>query len=84
MPFTSTFVVGAERLEPVPESASDAVHARLASLSSGAQEAAEIAAAAGSRVSLDVSSEVAGSGTAVEELFEAGLLIEAGDPPSHR
>jgi len=64
----------------VPESVSDAVHARLASLSSGAQDAAEIAAAAGSRVSFEVLSEVAGSGAAVEELFEAGLLIEADDP----
>ncbi|MDQ4097504.1 MAG: AAA family ATPase [Actinomycetota bacterium] len=67
-------VVG--RAELVPESIRDAVLTRVAALSKPAQALAEVAAAAGSPIRLDVLIEVAGQEESVDELFEAGLLVE--------
>lgn len=65
--------------EAVPESVRDAVLLRVAGLSAAARTLAEIAAAAGSPVRLDVLAELVQDETAVEELFECGLLVELGD-----
>lgn len=65
--------------EVVPESIRDAVLMRVNSLSPSAQEAAEVAAAAGSPLRLDVLIEIIGEEEAVEELLESGLLVEVGD-----
>lgn len=66
--------------ETVPESIRDAVLLRVAGLSSEAQQAAEVAAAAGASVPLDVLVEVAESEDAVSELLEGGLLVEIRSP----
>ncbi|HVM15520.1 MAG TPA: AAA family ATPase [Egibacteraceae bacterium] len=65
--------------EVVPESVRDAVLLRVAGLSEPARTLAEVAAAAGSPVRLDVLTELAQDEAAVEELFERGLLVELAD-----
>ncbi len=65
--------------EVVPESIRDAVSLRVAQLSKSAQVLAEVAAAAGSPIPLDVLIELAGEDDAVDELFDAGLLVELDD-----
>lgn len=62
--------------EVVPESVRDAVLLRVAGVSESARALAEVVAAAGSPVRLDVLSELAQEEGAVEELFELGLLVE--------
>lgn len=66
----------------VPESIRDAVLVRVAELSKPARALAEIAATAGSPVRLDVLIEVAGQEEPLEELFEAGLLVELDGTPA--
>jgi DNA-binding CsgD family transcriptional regulator len=70
--------------EVVPESVRDAVLLRVARLSEPARTLAEVAAAAGGPVRLDVLTELAEDEAAVEELVEVGLLVErtdrAGEP----
>lgn len=63
----------------VPESVRDAVLFRVARMSESARRLAEVAAAAGSAVRLDVLTELAEEERAVEELFEFGLLVELHD-----
>ncbi|HVR32582.1 MAG TPA: AAA family ATPase [Acidimicrobiia bacterium] len=62
--------------EVVPESVRDAILLRIAGLSDQARMLAEIAAAAGSPVGVDVLVELADDGPALEEMFESGLLVE--------
>ncbi|MDP8929638.1 MAG: AAA family ATPase [Actinomycetota bacterium] len=62
--------------EVVPESVRDAVLLRVARLSEPARALAEVVAAAGSLIRLDVLTELAEEEGAVEELFELGLLVE--------
>jgi len=64
-------------VDVVPESVRDAVLARVVRLSAPARGLAEIAAAAGSPVALEVLCELAGNDEAVEELLERGLLVES-------
>ncbi len=60
----------------VPDSVRDAVLVRVAELSESARALAATAAAAGAPIGLDVLVEIAGSVEPVDELFEAGLLVE--------
>ncbi len=62
--------------EVVPESVRDAILLRTAGLSDQARILAEIAAATGSPVGVDVLVELADDGPALEEMFESGLLVE--------
>ena len=77
-PFYVTEAVRAG-LSVVPDSARDAVLARVARLSADARQVLEVAALAGARVELDLLRLVTACGpAAVDELLASGLLAEDG------
>lgn len=65
--------------EVVPESVRDAVLVRVARLTEPARRLAEVVAAAGPSIALDVLTELAVQEEAIEELFDFGLLVERSD-----
>lgn len=62
--------------EVVPESVRDAIMFRVSRLTEPARGLAEVAAAAGSPLPLDLLTELAETEVAVDELLELGLLVE--------
>ena len=67
-------------LQVVPESARDVVLTRASQLSDGARDVIEVAALVGSRIETSLLHTLADcSPESIDELFESGLLLDAGD-----